>query len=129
MVKPNHGIAILHLYDHLGNLETKDDIQLVYTRSEWMAADICIYIYIYIYTKGFTNKDKWNHACELVNVMDPKDLEEVILRRANIFQALRYDQKWDPVNRKPQSGSSATNRAWLKEQAQWFASANDGQWE
>lgn len=46
----NHGIAIMHLYDHLGNPETKGDTQLVYTWSEWMAADI--------YTKGFTNKDK-----------------------------------------------------------------------
>ena len=80
----NHGIAIMHLYDHLGNPETKDDTQLVYTRSEWMVADI--------YTKGFANKDKWNHACELVNVIDPTNMEEVIIRRANISKALRYDQ-------------------------------------
>ena len=86
-----------------------------------MAADI--------YTKGFTNKDKWNHAFELVNVIDPTNLGEVIIRRASIIKALRYDLKWHPINKKPQSDSSATNRAWVKEKAQWLASSNDGEWE
>lgn len=76
-----------------------------------MAADIC--------TKAFANREQWQQACELVNVMDPKDLKDVIVRRAAIFQALRHDQKWHPINKKPQSGSSNTNRNWIKEQAQW----------
>lgn len=34
-------------YTTTGGMKTKDDTQLVYTRSEWVAADI--------YTKAFTN--------------------------------------------------------------------------
>ena len=40
----NHGLVIRYLYDHLGNEETKDDTQLMYTRSQWMAADMDIQI-------------------------------------------------------------------------------------
>lgn len=106
----NHGFAILYLYDHLGNEETKDDTELVYTRSGWMAADI--------YTKAFNSKDSWQKACELANVMDPVNLQEVIKRRAKIFESLRHDQKWHPINQKPQSGSSATHRKWMERQQQ-----------
>ena len=112
----NHGLAIRHLYDHLGNEETKDDTELVCTRSEWMAADI--------YTKSFNSKDGWQKACELVNVMEPANLKDVIKRRAKIFESLRYDQKWHPINKKPQTGNSATHRKWIEGQTQWLASAN-----
>ena len=81
----NHGLAIRHLYNHLGNEETKDDTELVYTRSEWMAADI--------YTNAFNSKDGWQEACGLVNVMDPANLREVIIRRSKIFESFRHDQK------------------------------------
>ena len=81
-----------------------------------MAADI--------YTKSFTGKDNWIKACELVNVMDPTNLRDVIKRRAGIFKSLRYDQKWHPINKKPQTGNSATHRKWIEGQAQWLASAN-----
>ena len=90
----NHGLAIRYLYEHLGNEETKDNTELVYTRSEWMAADI--------FTKPFNSKDNWLKACELVNVMDPKDLKDVIKRRVEIYKSLKYDQKWHPINKKPQ---------------------------
>jgi len=115
----NHGLAIRHLYDHLGNEETKDDTQLVYTRSEWMAADI--------YTKAFTSREKWQRACELVNVIDPKDLKlkDVIIRKADIFKALKHDQKWHPINKKPQVGNSATHRKWIEQQGRWLASSRN----
>ena len=64
----NHGLSVRRLHNHLGNEETKDDTRLVYTRSEWMAADI--------YTKQFAEKDKWLKACELVNIIDPADIKE-----------------------------------------------------
>ena len=51
----NHGLAIRHLYDHLGNEEIKDKAELVFTRSVWMAADI--------YTISFNNKDQWPKLC------------------------------------------------------------------
>ena len=74
----NHGLAIRHLYDHLGDEETKDKAELVYTRSEWMAADI--------YTKSFNNEDQWHKVCEPVNVMYPVNVVDVIKRRAHIFK-------------------------------------------
>ena len=98
----NHGLATRYQYDHVGNEETKDDTQLMYTRSQWMAADI--------YTKPFNNREKWRQASELVNVIDPKDSKDVIARRADIFKSLKYYQKWHPINKKPQAGKSATNR-------------------
>ena len=109
----NHGLAIRYLYEHLGNEETKDNTELVYTRSEWMAADI--------FTKPFNSKDNWLKACELVNVMDPKDLKDVIKRRAGIYQSLKYDQKWHPINKRPQAGNTATHRKWLQGQESWLA--------
>ena len=81
-----------------------------------MAADI--------YTKSFNNKDSWIKACELVNIMDPANLVDVIQRRAKIFESLKNDQKWHPINKKPQSGNSATHRKWIEGQTQWLASAN-----
>lgn len=110
----NHGITIRYLYDRLGNEETKDDTQLMYTRSQWMVADI--------YTNSFNNGEKWRQASELVNVIDPISLKEVFARRAAILNSLKYDQTWHPINKKPQAGNSATNRKWVESQTQWFAS-------
>ena len=56
--------------------------------------------------------------------MDPANLREVIVRRSKIFDSLRHDQKWHPINEKPQSGNSATHRKWIEGQQQWLASAN-----
>jgi hypothetical protein len=109
----NHGLAIRYLYEHLGNEETKDNTELVYTRSEWMAADI--------FTKAFNSKDNWLKACELVNVMDPKDLKDVIKRRAGIYKSLKYDQKWHPINKRPQAGNTAIHRKWIQGQESWLA--------
>ena len=41
-----------------------EDYELRYEKSEAMAADI--------FTKAFNDKDKWAHACQLINVVDPK---------------------------------------------------------
>lgn len=72
-----------------------------------MAADI--------YTKPFTSKEGWRRACELVNVFDPDDLVEVIQRRNQIFLSLKDDQKWHPINRKPQCTNSRTHNKWVDE--------------
>ena len=77
-----------------------------------------------IYTKAFSNKEKRKQACELVNVMGPANLVDVIQRRAKIFESLKNDQKWHPINKEPQSGNSATHRKWVEGQTQWLASAN-----
>ena len=82
-----------------------------------MAADI--------YTKAFTSKEKWQKTCELVNVIDPKDLKDVIIRRAAIFKALKYDQQWHPINKRPQVGNSATHRKWIEQQSRWLSSSRN----
>ena len=76
-----------------------------------------------IYTKTCTSEDKWQKACELVNVIDPKNLREVIIRRADILKALKYDQQWHPINKRPQVGNSATRRKWIEQQGRWLASS------
>lgn len=55
--------------------------------------------------------------------MDPKDIKYVISRRAVIFKALRHDQKWHPIYKRPQAGNSATHRKWIEGQTQWLARA------
>ena len=99
----------------ISEIITKDDRELVYTRSEWMAVDI--------YAKAFTNKDNWHRACELANVMDPANLEDVIRRRAQIFESLRNDHKWHSIKKKPQDRISSTHRKWMEGQKQWLASS------
>ncbi len=46
----------------------RDDVVLMYEDSAKMAADI--------YTKGFTDKAKWEQVCGLINVIDPKFLRD-----------------------------------------------------
>lgn len=77
-----------------------------------MAADI--------YTrKQFCDKDKWVHACELVNVIEPVNLKDVVQRRCYIHQHLVSGAINHPVNQKPQGGSSSTHRSWPKDQHTW----------
>ena len=45
-------------------------LDLVYEASQRMCADI--------YTKTFDNKDKWKHACWLIGLVDPKELQGLI---------------------------------------------------
>ena len=61
-----------------------------------------------------------------MNVIDPKDLREVIIRRADIFKALKYDQQWHPINKRPQVGNSATHRKWIEQQGRWLAGLAEG---
>ena len=55
------GIDLQFLNDVLGDPNSEFDIDLVYTQSHLMAADI--------HTKGFTTADKWVHARKLINVL------------------------------------------------------------
>ena len=48
-------------------------IDLVYERSEFMAADI--------FTKAFTNREKWDHALKLTNVVDPKEIAQAMAKQ------------------------------------------------
>ena len=59
-----HGVQVSWLHE----VCKKDDIVLMYEDSAKMAADI--------YTKGFTDKAKWEQVCGLINVIDPKFLKD-----------------------------------------------------
>jgi hypothetical protein len=65
-----HRVSVAGLHERLGNPETKDNVEVVYTDSSVMAADI--------YTKAFTDPEKWERVCQLVNVMDPAQLDSMI---------------------------------------------------
>ena len=60
-------------------------IVLVYERSAYMAADI--------YTKAFTDKDKWNHACLLINIVDPSDLNAIGIRLQHLAEQRILDEE------------------------------------
>ena len=106
----NHGIAVRYLFDHLGDKDRKDDTKLVYTRSEWMAADI--------FTKAFGDKEKWRAACELVNVIDPANFQQTITNRTTMYAQMSNDAKVHPLNTRPQEGSARTHKTWLRTQEQ-----------
>ena len=100
----SHGISIayLYIYDKLGDPDSVDDIRLAYTRSEWMLADI--------YTKGSTSRAAWEKALELINIIDRKDLFDVIRRRSLIFQDMKKDIADHPNNVRPHKASQAAAR-------------------
>ena len=104
----NHGLAIRYLYDHLGNEETKDNTELLYTRSDMMAADI--------YTKVFSSKEKWEAACQLINIMPPEKLLDAIEFHRQNYETMQKDRVKHPNNTKPMSSNSATNRKYIREE-------------
>ena len=52
----------------------RKDFDLVYELTTRICADI--------YTKAFVDSGKWEAACELINIIDPKWLQKVISQRA-----------------------------------------------
>ena len=61
-----HGVSVAWLHERF-----KDpSVRLIYEKSDRMCADI--------YTKAFTQAEKWDEVCELINVIDPKRLDAVM---------------------------------------------------
>ena len=100
----NQGIAVRYLYEQLGDPDRKDDIQLFYTRTEWMAADI--------YTKHFKDKGKWQHALEMINICGEGELEGMIKRRRIIYQQMEVDYIRHPNNVRQHKASEAAARCY-----------------
>ena len=92
-----HRVSVADLHERLGHPQTKDKVDMVYTRSDSMSADI--------YTKGFTDKDKWIHACELVNITSPGHLKDMIQNSAE-----RFRNMLDPAKPAPSIGSKSTSK-------------------
>lgn len=104
----NHAIAVRYLYDHLGDKDRRDDTRLVYTRSEWMSADI--------FTKAFGDKEKWRAALELVRIIGPENIMQMISNRTNMFAQMSNDAKLHLFNTRPQDGSARHHSNCLKSQ-------------
>ena len=85
-----HRVSVADLHERLGNPETKDNVDMVYTRRDNMSADI--------YTKCFTDKEKWIHACELINITTPEKLTTVIQRSAERFRNMHDPQTPAPTD-------------------------------
>ena len=73
-----------------------------------MAADI--------YTNVFSNKEKWEAACQLINIMSPEKSLDAIERHRENFEVMQKDRVKHPKNVKPMSSNSATNRKYIKEE-------------
>ena len=58
-----HGVSINRLYE----LFWGDWSELLKEGTDTMAGDI--------FTKAFDNKDKWSHACRMINMFDMNDLD------------------------------------------------------
>jgi len=87
-----HRVNVANIHERLGNKHTKDNVEVVYTKTDSMCADI--------YTKCFTDKAKWEHACALINVAPPDKLIGLIRgahdRYAEVHpDALRQETKGD----------------------------------
>jgi hypothetical protein len=54
-----------------------EDLQIVYESSSNMAADI--------FTKAFTDPRRWDHACRLIGLSAPCDLESMLTNRLSSF--------------------------------------------
>ena len=65
-----HGVSIAWLWERFQH----DEYDLSYCDTADQAADI--------YTKAFTDKFKWAHACELAGVLEPSQLPRVIREHA-----------------------------------------------
>lgn len=65
----SHRVDLAFLDERLApQSEQRDNVGLIYELSERMAADI--------YTKAFSDMPRWAHACRLLNIFDPKCLDE-----------------------------------------------------
>ena len=74
-----HRIAVSWLHERLAAKDIKDPVDLEYTKSEDMAADI--------YTKAFSDPDKWDHALQLIAVFLPKRQQEIAIARIKRLSA------------------------------------------
>ena len=87
-----HRVAVATIHERMGNPETKDNVQMTYTKSDDMAADI--------YTKAFVCPGKWAKAIALINLTDPADVVSYVSRE------FRGDREDNSVT-KPENLSSA----------------------
>ncbi len=72
-----HGISIVQLHENLGSKHENNPFDLEDTDTSRMAADI--------HTKGFTNAVRWQHAIQVINVVDPSKIKDRVKDHADHF--------------------------------------------
>ena len=65
-----HRICVAWLHNQFA----KENVVLMYEKSDRMAADI--------YTKAFTDAAMWDKVCGLINVIDPKLIQHIMVKKA-----------------------------------------------
>jgi len=84
-----HGVSVAWLWERF----QEDDYDLTYCESADQCADV--------YTKASSDKFKWQHACELAGVMDPKELTRVIRE---------HTERWNRQAGTTESGASGRDQ-------------------
>ena len=72
-----HRVSVARLHEAY----VREDFHLLYEKTDRMCADI--------YTKAFTDTSKWDAACGLINIVDPKVLQRYLQKR---HETLRSEQ-------------------------------------
>ena len=75
-----HRVAVATMHERLGDPETKDNVDVYYTKSDHMAADI--------YTKAFTDPTKWGEVCKLINIGEDIDKTGLIRESNARYEAM-----------------------------------------
>ena len=104
-LKRCHGVDLQFLHERLSDIAgdgpggtntNRDPCDLQDCVSSGMAADI--------FTKAFTNKEKWDAACALINIVDTGNVEDVFLNVFNSIRtsnALKLDHSCSPEEEPP----------------------------
>ena len=93
-----HRVSVSRLHEAY----QRKDFDLVYELTTRMCADI--------YTKAFVDSGKWEAACELINIVDPKWLQRVISERAALEKENLQNQKEGGADEERQSSGSNTRQ-------------------
>ena len=88
-----HRVSVARLHEAY----TRDDFQLLYEKTDRMCAEI--------YTKAFTDTSKWDAACGLINIVDPKVLQCYLQKR---HETLRSEKEESEAGGQQRAGSLQT---------------------
>ena len=91
-----HRVSVARLHEAY----QRKDFDLVYELTTRMCADI--------YTKAFVDSGKWEAACELINIVDPKWLQRVISQRAAQEKEALKEQNEGGANTASNSNASSS---------------------
>ena len=89
-----HRVSVQWLHERLGKHPDSDTTVLFYDDTHNMSADV--------YTKGFPNRDNWDHALHLINVfhvdeLNPEFLSDWVAKRAYYDRSEESKRVKEPI--------------------------------